>query len=176
MIEVLIVHDSHRPGSLIEQLAGSVAAGVDEVPEVQSRTVHINDLTRDDLARSAALILGSPNWSGISGNLKQRLDDLGDLWAEGVLTDKVGAAFTAGTSRHAGLEFTLLTIIHWLLSGGMIFAGLPWQESMRVSGSYYGATAAGSVEEADRAQARRLGRRVAELTLRLGPGATETPR
>jgi NAD(P)H dehydrogenase (quinone) len=171
VIEVLVVHDSHRPGSLIEQVAGAVAAGVDEVTGARSRILHANDLTRDDLARADALILGSPNWSGISGNLKQRLDDLGDLWAEGVLTDKVGAAFTAGTSRHAGLEFTLLTLIHWLLSGGMIFAGLPWEESMRTSGSYYGATAAATVEENDRTQARRLGRRVAELTLRLRPAS-----
>ena len=167
MLEVLIVHDSHRPGSLIEQLAQSVAAGVDQVPGAQSRVLHVNDLTREDLARSAALVLGSPNWSGISGNLKQRLDDLGDLWAEGVLTDKIGAAFTAGTSRHAGIEFTLLTLIHWLLAGGMIFAGLPWEESMRTSGSYYGATAAGSVQDADRAQAERLGRRVAEVAKRV---------
>ena len=56
----------------------------------------------------------------------------------------------------------------------MIFAGLPWEESMRVSGSYYGATAAGSVEDADRAQARRLGRRVAELSLRLRPATGAT--
>ena len=167
MLEVLIVHDSHRPGSLIEQLAQSVAAGVDQVTEARSRILHVNDLTREDLARSAALVLGSPNWSGISGNLKQRLDDLGDLWAEGFLTDKIGAAFTAGTSRHAGIEFTLLTLIHWLLAGGMIFAGLPWEESMRTSGSYYGATAAGSVQDADRAQAERLGRRVAEVAKRV---------
>lgn len=166
-ITVLIVHDSHRPGSLIEQLAGAVAGGVDAVAGARSRMLHADTLTRDDLAAADALILGSPNWSGISGNLKQRLDDLGDLWAEGVLTDKVGAAFTAGTSRHAGLEFTLLNLIHWLLAGGMIFAGLPWEEGMRVSGSYYGATAAGSVADADRAQAARLGRRVAELAVRL---------
>lgn len=167
MIAVLIVHDSRRPGSLIEQLADAVSVGVGQVAGAEARVLHVDTLTRDDLAGADALILGSPNWSGISGNLKQRLDDLGDLWSEGILTDKVGAAFTAGTSRHAGLEFTLLTLIHWLLSGGMIFAGLPWEEPMRVSGSYYGATAAGSVEEADRAQAARLGRRVAELTRRL---------
>lgn len=168
-LEVLIIHDSHRPGSLIEQMAGAVAVGVNEVAGTRARVLHANDLIRDDLAGAAALILGSPNWSGISGNLKEKLDDLGDLWAEGVLTDKVGAAFTAGTSLHSGIEFTLLTLIHWLLSGGMIFAGLPWEESMRVSGSYYGATATGSVEDADRAQAARLGRRVATLSLRLRP-------
>ena len=38
---------------------------------------------------------------------------------------------------------------------------------MRRSGSYYGATAHGAVTDDDRAQARALGRRVAEIALRL---------
>jgi len=49
----------------------------------------------------------------------------------------------------------------------MVVVGLPWSERMRVSGSYYGATAVGQVTEDDRAQARELGRRVAELAARL---------
>ena len=167
MVDILIVHDAHRPNALIEQLARAVWSGLADRPAVTGRLLHVNELTRRDLTRADALILGSPNWTGFSGNLKTRLDDLGDLWAEGVLTDKVGAAFTAGTSRHCGLEVTLLQIVHWLLAGGMIFVGLPWEEAMRTSGSYYGATAAGMVEEADRVQAARLGRRVAELARRL---------
>ena len=52
----------------------------------------------------------------------------------------------------------------------MIVVGLPWSDRMRESGSYYGATAHGSVTDVDRAQARALGRRVAELAVRLiGP-------
>ena len=41
---------------------------------------------------------------------------------------------------------------------------------MRESGSYYGATAHGEVRDVDRAQARALGRRVAEVALRLRGG------
>jgi NAD(P)H dehydrogenase (quinone) len=40
---------------------------------------------------------------------------------------------------------------------------------MRTSGSYYGVTAHGSVTDEDRAQARALGNRVAELANRLFP-------
>jgi hypothetical protein len=55
----------------------------------------------------------------------------------------------------------------------MVVVGLPWSERMRLSGSYYGATAHGQVTDDDREQARALGRRVAELTLRLwGDAAT----
>ena len=42
--------------------------------------------------------------------------------------------------------------------------------AMRESGSYYGATAHGEVRDVDRAQARALGRRVAEVALRLRGG------
>ena len=59
--------------------------------------------------------------------------------------------------------------MHLLLSHGMVFVGLPWSETMRRSGSYYGATAHGEVTDDDRAQARALGRRVAETALALLP-------
>jgi len=57
--------------------------------------------------------------------------------------------------------------VHLLLAHGMVVVGLPWSERMRVSGSYYGATAVGQVTDDDRAQARELGRSVAELAVRL---------
>ena len=53
----------------------------------------------------------------------------------------------------------------------MVFVGLPWTDAMRRSGSYYGATAHGEVTDGDKEQARALGRRVAEMTLRLAASA-----
>jgi hypothetical protein len=49
----------------------------------------------------------------------------------------------------------------------MIVVGLPWSETMRSSGSYYGATAHGEVTNDDRAQARALGARLAKIAVRL---------
>ena len=49
-----------------------------------------------------ALILGSPNWSGITGKLMDWLDHTGDLWESGELAGKVVAYFTAGWSRSDG--------------------------------------------------------------------------
>ena len=166
MARVLVVFDSR--GGLIETLAQGVAEGVESVKGATLRLLRIDDATKQDLFAADAIVLGSPNWTGITGKLKQWMDDQGDLWAEGQLRNKIGAAFTAGSSKSAGSEFTLLMLIHWMLAGGMIIAGLPWNEEMRTSGSYYGATAAGSIEPVDLEQARRLGRRVAELALRLG--------
>jgi NAD(P)H dehydrogenase (quinone) len=103
----------------------------------------------------------------MTGKLKEWFDYSGDLWETGELAGKPGGAFTAGYSRSGGIEATLLQLLHLLLSHGMVIVGLPWSDAMRESGSYYGATAHGRVTDADRAQARALGRRVADLTVRL---------
>ena len=162
---VLIVYDSQ--GQEIEALATAASEGVARAEGARPVQKRIEETGREDLLRADAIILGSPNWSGITGSLKTWLDNQGDLWEEGALAGKVGAAFTAGRGRHSGLEFTLLSLIHWMLACGMVVVGLPWSERMRVSGSYYGATAAGEAGFEDLEQARELGERVASLALRL---------
>lgn len=162
---VLILYDRHGP--VIEPLAEAVCEGVSQVAGASPIKRRIEEAGRQDLLSAGGLILGSPNWSGITGDFKGWLDDQGDLWEEGVLAGKVGAAFTTGRGRHSGLEFTLLSLIHWMLACGMVVVGLPWSDRMRVSGSYYGATAAGEVSLDDTIQARQLGERVARFSLRL---------
>jgi len=162
---VLILYDSR--GGLTEDLARSVADGVRSVAGAQLSLRRLDDASPDELKTIDALIVGSPNWSGITGRLKAWFDQTGDLWETGELAGKVGAAFTTGWSPSGGLEATLLQLLHLLLAHGMVVVGLPWSERMRVSGSYYGATAVAEVTEEDRAQARELGRRVAETALRL---------
>ena len=167
MPTVLLLFDSR--GGLTEQLAESVAEGVRSFPGLTLRHRRLDEAAHDELRQCDALILGSPNWSGVTGKLKDWMDHSGDLWESGELTGKIGAAFTAGWSRSAGTEATLLQLLHILLAHGMLIVGLPWSDRMRRSGSYYGATAHGEVTEDDRAQARELGRRVAELAQRLFP-------
>ena len=163
---MLVLYDAK--GRSIESMAQAVADGVQAsglaVPSLKT----IDDASRHDLVSADGLILGSPNWSGITGSLKQWLDEQGDLWEELALSGRPGAAFATGTGRHSGLETTLRQLIHWMLACGMVIVGLPWSERMRTAGSYYGATAAGAVNEDDLAQARDLGRRTAEFAVRLG--------
>jgi NAD(P)H dehydrogenase (quinone) len=106
----------------------------------------------------------------MTGKLKDWFDYSGDLWETGEFVGKVGAVFTAGYSRSGGIEATLLQLIHLLFAHGMVIVGLPWSDTMRRSGSYYGATAHGAVTDEDRAQARALGMRVAEVTERMSAG------
>ena len=163
----MILFDSR--GGLTEQLAEAVAEGVRATPGVTLRYRRLDDASVDDLKQSDALVLGSPNWSGVTGKLKDWMDHTGDLWETGELEGKIGAAFTGGWSRSGGTEATLLQLLHLLFAHGMLVLGLPWSERMRSSGAYYGATAHGEVTDDDRAQASDLGRRVAELSQRLFP-------
>jgi NAD(P)H dehydrogenase (quinone) len=167
-MRVLLLFDSR--GGLTEQLAQAIAEGVRTVPGAELAYRRLDEASQQELKEADALIIGSPNWGGITGKLKDWFDHSGDLWQTGELAGKVGAAFTAGWSRSAGTEATLLQILHLLLSHGIIVVGLPWSERMRLSGSYYGATAHGEVTDDDRDQARELGRRVVEIAQRLGNG------
>ncbi len=168
MPTVLLLFDSR--GGLTEQLAEAIAEGVRGVPGARLLYRRLDEASVEELRQCDALILGSPNWSGVTGKLKDWLDHSGDLWESGELAGKLGAAFTAGWSRSAGTEATLLQLLHLLFAHGMLVIGLPWSERMRVSGSYYGATAHGQVTEDDREQARALGLRVAEVAVRLFDG------
>ena len=148
-------------------MAEAVSTGVSRVDGVCCKLKTLDDARKNDLLEADGIVLGSPNWSGITGDLKRWLDDQGDFWEDGSLRGKVAAAFTTGRGLHSGLEFTLLSLIHWMLAGGMVVVGLPWSEGMKLSGSYYGATATGQVTETDLAQAAALGERVALTALKL---------
>jgi NAD(P)H dehydrogenase (quinone) len=164
-VRVMVLYDSRE--GLVRELARAVCAGVASVEGVTLLDRVVDDADPAELPDIDALILGSPNWTGITGKLKTWMDQTGDLWETGELVGKPSAAFTAGWSPHGGLEATLLQLFHLLIGHGMIFVGIPWSERMRRSGSYYGATAHGEVTADDREQAHALGRRVAALAVRL---------
>lgn len=164
MTTILLLYDSR--GGLTEQLADSVEQGIAQAGAACLRR-RVDDATPADLLAADGFVIGSPNWSGMTGKLKDWFDYSGDLWESGELAGKPGAAFTAGHSRSGGIEATLLQLLHLLLSHGMVIVGLPWTDTMRQSGSYYGATAHGAVTDEDRAQARALGHRLAEFAIRL---------
>ena len=161
---VLVLYDGR---GLTQELATSVLAGVRDIEGAVAWERSLEEAQHADLLACDALILGSPNWSGMTGKLKDWFDHSGDLWETGELAGKAGACFTAGWSRSGGTEATLLQLLHLILSHGMVFVGLPWTDEMRRSGSYYGATAHGEVTDGDKEQARALGQRVAEMTFRL---------
>lgn len=161
---ILILYEH---GDLVEVLSQAIAEGARSVSGTEVLIKWPRQTSKEDLTAVDALIFGTPNWTGIKGSLKLWMDTTGDLWEEGSLAGKVGAAFTASAGPHSGTEFTLLNVLHWFLGNGMLIVGLPWSERMERSGSYYGATAVGRLTEDDLVQAQTLGRRVAEVACKL---------
>ena len=165
---VLVLYDSQ---GLVAELAQSIVEGAGAVDGVEVWDRPLELAVKDELVRCDAIILGSPNWTGITGRLKHWWDYTGDLWESGELAGKPAAAFSAGWSPSGGLEATLLQLVHLLIGHGMLIVGLPWTSTMNHSGSYYGATAVRKLTDLDRDQGRTLGARVAELTMTLKQGS-----
>lgn len=195
MPDILILYYS-RSGS-VAQLARQIARGVDEVPGMGARLRTVPPVApvtqtaappdpedgapyveRSDLADCAGLILGSPTRFGnMAAPLKHFLDSLGAEWASGTLVGKPAAVFTSTASMHGGQESTLLSMLVPLLHHGMLITGIPFTEAAlsttTTGGTPYGAShVAGGKDETrlsdeEAALARALGKRIAQLALRL---------
>lgn len=87
-------------------------------------TADISVATPDDLEWADAVIFGSPTRFGnVASQLKQFIDTLGGLWAQGKLADKVYSGFTSTATAHGGQESTLLALynsVHHF--GGIVVA------------------------------------------------------
>lgn len=108
--------------------------------ENQRATADIIEASPEDVEWADAVLFGTPTRFGnVSSQLKQVLDQLGGLWAEGKLADKVYSGFTSSASLHGGQESTLLalyTTIHHF--GGLIAAPGYTDPSKFVDGNPYG--------------------------------------
>jgi NAD(P)H dehydrogenase (quinone) len=195
MARILVVFYS-RKGATAE-LARQVCRGIDSVAGADSvlRTVPAvapviespepgvpNDgppyASHADLRECSGLVLGSPTRFGnMAAPLKHFIDGTGALWLSGVLAGKPAAVFTSTGTMHGGQETTLLSMMLPLLHHGMYLVGLPYTAAeltqTRSGGSPYGAShVAGETGSApltadEKALAQLLGRRVAELAVRL---------
>jgi NAD(P)H dehydrogenase (quinone) len=121
----------------------------------------------EELAGYDALVLGAPTRHGVmAAELQHLLDQAGPLSSQGLLADKVGAAFTSVSAGHGGHETTLWSIMTPMADLGMILVPPGYTHPvMRTGGSPYGATAmAGAPTADDLAAARHQGQRVARVS------------
>jgi NAD(P)H dehydrogenase (quinone) len=198
MAEILVVYYSRRGATA--ELARQVCRGIESVAGAASklRTVAAVSAsseapaqpvpdsgppyaTLEDLQQADGVILGSPTRFGtMAAPLKHFLDGTSGLWLSGGLADKPAAAFTSTQTMHGGQESTLLTMLLPLLHHGMYLVGLPFTEpalnATRSGGTPYGAShvAGGAAQptltQDEQSLAQALGRRVAQLAVRLQRG------
>ncbi|WP_431968012.1 NAD(P)H:quinone oxidoreductase [Actinacidiphila sp. bgisy160] len=135
---------------------------------------HVPHATPEDVEWADAVIFGTPTRFGnVSAQLKQFIDTLGGLWAEGKLTDKVYSAFVSSATAHAGQEATLLalyTSIHHF--GGITVTPGFTQPSKFIDGNPYGTSHVDGqgnnpVDEVTRTAARVQAERVVRVAAQL---------
>jgi NAD(P)H dehydrogenase (quinone) len=194
MAEILVLYYS-RHGTTAE-LARQVARGVDGVAGCSARLRTVPSLaspaggtapapegaaiaTHEDLRECAGLVLGSPvRFGNMAAPLMAFFDGTSSLWLTGVLAGKPVGAFASGSTPHGGQETTPLGMLLPLLHHGMLIVGLPFTEAALSDttggGTPYGASRVvpegtrPALADGERALAQALGRRVANVALRLG--------
>jgi NAD(P)H dehydrogenase (quinone) len=87
-------------------------------------TRDIPEAGAEDIEWADAVLFGSPTRFGnISAQLKQFIDGLGGLWAQGRLADKVYSGFVSSATAHGGQESTLLALYQSIHHFGGIIVG-----------------------------------------------------
>jgi len=135
-------------------------------------------VTLDDFRDAGAIGFGTPTRFGnVASQLKNQIDQLTSLWLKGELEGKPAGVFVATGSLHGGQETTILTLAAPLIHLGMVFVGVPYSvQELFVTqggGSPYGPghVAGGdnqrAIDPQEAAICRALGRRLAEIGLKL---------
>jgi NAD(P)H dehydrogenase (quinone) len=160
-VTVLITY--HSASGNTEKMAQGVAEGAKAVPGTNVVLKRVGEMVTDDLLSSDAVIVGSPVYFGnMSGEVKMFFDNWllkFGLWQDRKMRNKVGGAFTSGGAISNGKETTMLGILQAMLVNQMIIVG---------GGGAYGASAttgpdSPGIDEKEMAEARSLGKRVAEV-------------
>ncbi|SDP10978.1 NAD(P)H:quinone oxidoreductase [Actinacidiphila guanduensis] len=144
----------------------------------QAATADILEATPEDIEWADAVIFGTPTRFGnVSSQLKQFIDTLGGLWAEGKLADKAYSGFVSTATAHAGHESTLLALynsVHHF--GGIIVSPGFTHPAKFTDGNPYGTShadgqGANPVEEVTRTAARIQAERVVRIAATLKAAA-----
>lgn len=142
-----------------------------------AETQHVPVATAEDILWADAVIFGSPTRFGnVASQLKQFLDTLGGLWAQGLLADKVYSGFTATGTAHGGQESTLLAMYNTFYHFGGIIVAPGYTDPVKfVDGNPYGTShvsgqGALPVDDAARNAGEFQGRRVVRIASALTSG------
>lgn len=170
---VIVLVTYHSATGNTEKMAQGVAEGAKAVSGTTVVLKRVADVTSNDLVSSDAVIVGSPVYfANMSGEVKAFFDNWSlkfDLFRDRKMRDKVGAAFATGAGVSAGKEFTILGIFAAMLNNQMLIVS---------GGGGFGASAttgpdSPGIDEKELAEARALGKRVAEVAAVVKRGSTK---
>jgi NAD(P)H:quinone oxidoreductase type IV len=141
---------------------------------------HVPVAVPGQMVEADAIIFGTPTRFGnMCAQMRNFLDQTGQMWARGALVGKVGSVFTSTASQHGGQETTITSFHSTLLHHGMIIVGVPYSEQRLLTmteitgGSPYGASTLAGADgsrqptENELAIARFQGSHVAEIARKL---------
>jgi NAD(P)H dehydrogenase (quinone) len=169
-VKVLVTY--HSLSGNTERLAEAVIDGVKSVPGTQPLLKRVGKVTADDLFSADAVVVGSPvYWSNMSGEVKTFFDNWQfkfGVFPEFKMKNKIGAAFATGGQMSSGKEVTMLTILAAMLGNQMIVVS---------GGGAFGASAttegdSPGIDNQEFADAKELGRRVAEVAVTMRRGSS----
>jgi NAD(P)H:quinone oxidoreductase type IV len=136
--------------------------------------------TLANLTEADALVFGTPTRFGnMAGQMRNFLDQTGQLWFSGGLIGKVGSVFASTGTQHGGQETTITSFHSTLLHHGMIIVGVPYSEKGLMDmtaisgGTPYGATTLAGADgsrqptENELNVAKFQGKHVAQVTAKL---------
>jgi NAD(P)H:quinone oxidoreductase type IV len=159
------------PESTLERMGAKAARQV---------FAHIPLAKVEQLPEADAILFGTPTRFGnMCAQMRNYLDQTGQLWLRGGLIGKVGSVFTSTATQHGGQETTITSFHTTLLHQGMVVVGVPYSEQGLLNmkeitgGSPYGAgTLAGGdgsrqPSENELAIARFQGRHVTQIAKKL---------
>lgn len=159
-MKILVLY--YSKGGNTRRLAQAVAEGVDGMEGAESVLKTCEQVTKEDFLEAGGVIAGSPVYfGGMAAELKQVFD--GFVSTRRKMEGRVGAAFTTSADPTGGKETTMMGIIQAMMIYGMVITGDP----MAATG-HYGVACVGAPDEKTLENGRLLGRRVAELALKLG--------
>ena len=157
MAKILVCYYSRTKHT--EHMAEVVAEAARAVPGAAVEIKTVAATKPKDLLNYDAIVMGSPTYYGsMAAELKSLLDE--SVAFHGELTGKVGGAFTSSANVGGGNETTIMDILKAMLIHGMVIQGT-------AAGDHYGPVAIGDVDPRAREQCEGLGKRVAELAIKL---------
>ena len=114
----------------VQELVGEEALERTGAKAARAQFAHVLVAKPAQLAEADAIFFGTPTRFGnMCAQMRNFLDQTGQLWLKGALVGKVASVFASTGAQHGGQETTITSFHTTLLHQGMIIVGVPYSEA-----------------------------------------------